>query len=353
MHDTRIRNHARILIEKCLELQSGARVVITLTGPAGLPLAQECYRLIIRAGAEAAIRPAYTSLNWLFLHEAADEQLDQLPEPDLKLMEWATARITIDAPEAPEELPPMPDGARMARRARATAPIVAATRKIAGPITAYPCADLARRAGMSLGQYADFLYAAIDYDWAEMESRLNGAMARFADGDLVRLIARDTDISFRIKDVPRFVSVGKGNMPSGEIYFSPIAESTEGHISYEWPCNWRGSQVEGVRLQFRGGRVVETTAAVNQAFLDATLQTDEGACRLGEFGIGLNPNIQVYTNNILFDEKIGGTIHLALGQAYGQGNQSHIHWDMIKDMRQASEIYLDGKLIYRNGQFTD
>ncbi|HYF75715.1 MAG TPA: aminopeptidase [Symbiobacteriaceae bacterium] len=351
MHDARIRRHAQILIEKCLELKPGARVVITLTGPAGLPLAQECYRLIIRAGAEAAIRPAYTSLSWLFLHEASDDALDQVPEPDLKLMEWATARITIDAPEAPEELPPMPDGARMARRARALAPIVAATRKIAGPITAYPTADLARRAGMTVGEYADFLYAAVDYDWTEMENRLNAAMARFEGGDLVRLVAKDTDISFRIKDVPRFVSVGKGNMPSGEIYFSPVPDSTVGHISYEWPCNWRGTQVEGVRLVFRGGKVVEATAEKNQAFLEATLNTDEGARRLGEFGIGLNPYIQQYTNAILFDEKIGGSIHLALGQAYGEGNQSHIHWDLIKDMRQSSEMYLDGKLIYRNGQF--
>ncbi|HWI64149.1 MAG TPA: aminopeptidase [Symbiobacteriaceae bacterium] len=351
MHDARIRRHAQILTEKCLELKPGARVVITLTGPEGLPLAQECYRLIVRAGAEAAIRPAYTSLNWLFLHEASDEQIDQVPAADLYLMEWATARITIDAPESPEELPPMPDGARMARRARAMAPVVAATRKIAGPITAVPTADAARRAGMTLGEYADFIYGAVDYDWVEMENRLNAAMARFEGGDVVRLVAKDTDISFRIKDVPRFVSVGKGNLPSGEIYFSPVPDSTEGHISYEWPCNWRGSQVEGVRLVFRGGSVVEATATKNQEFLEATLNTDAGARRLGEFGIGLNLNIQVYTNAILFDEKIGGTIHLALGQAYGQGNESHIHWDMIKDMRQSSEMYLDGKLIYRNGAF--
>ena len=351
MHDARIHKHAEILIEKCLDLKAGDRVVINLGGPLGLPLAQACYALIARKGAEAMLRTNYTSMNWTFLNEAPEELIDATPRADVQLMEWATARITIDAPESPEELPVQPDPVRVARRARAMAPVMAAMRKISGPITAHPTPDLARRAGMSLEAYADFLYGAIDYDWTEMEARLNGAMARFEGGDVVRLVAAGTDVSFRIKDVPRFVSVGKGNMPSGEIYFSPVPDSTEGHISYEWPCNWRGTQVKGVRLAFREGKVVEATAEEGEAFLLATLDTDEGARRLGEFGVGLNPNIQVYTNNILFDEKIGGTIHLALGQAYGQGNQSHIHWDMIKDMRQQSEIYLDGKLIYRNGQF--
>jgi aminopeptidase len=351
MNDPRITRHAHILIEKCLELKPGARVVINLTGPAGLPLAQECIRLITLAGAEAMLRPVFTSLNWTFLNAASAEQLDAVPEADLKLVEWATARITIDAPESPAELPPQPDGAKVARRARALAPVTAAIRKIAGPITVHPCADLARRAGMTLEQYADFVYCAVDYDWTEMEHRLNSAMARFAGGDVVRLVAKDTDLTFRIKDVPRFVSVGKGNMPSGEIYFSPIPDSTWGQISYEWPCNYQKNQVEGVRLVFKAGKVVEATAEKNEEFLLATLDTDPGARYLGEFGIGLNTNIQVYTNAILFDEKIGGTIHLALGEAYGEGNRSHIHWDMIKDMRQQSEIYLDGKLIYRNGQF--
>jgi aminopeptidase len=351
MHDPRIPNHARVLIDQCLELQPGARVLINLTGPAGLPLALECIRLITRAGAEAMLRPTYQSIQWTFLNEATDEQLDALPEADLKLVEWATARISIDSPEEAHELPPQPEPVRMARRSRAMGPVMAAMRKISGPLTVHPCPELARRAGMSLEAYADFVYEAVNYDWREMEARLNAAMARFEGGDEVRLVAAGTDIRFRIKDVPRFVSVGKGNMPSGEIYFSPVPDSTEGHIAYQWPCIWKGTQVDGVRLVFQGGKVVEAAAERGQEFLEATLNTDEGARRLGEFGVGLNPRIQVFTNNILFDEKIGGTIHLALGQAYGQGNVSHIHWDMIKDCRQSSELYLDGKLIYRNGQF--
>ncbi|HLN63542.1 MAG TPA: aminopeptidase [Symbiobacteriaceae bacterium] len=351
MQDPRIEQHARILVEQCLELQPGARVLVSLTGPAGLPLALACMRLITRAGAEAMLRPSYQSIQSTFLNEASEAQIDSVPAAELAMVEWATARITIDAPETAAELPPQPDPARVARRARTNAPIMAAMRKISGPLTVHPCPELARRAGMSLDAYADFVYAAVNYDWREMEERLNAAMARFEGGDVVRLVAKETDISFRIKDVPRFVSVGKGNMPSGEIYFSPVPDSTEGHIAYEWPCHWKGTQVNGVRLVFQGGRVVEATAAEGQAFLEATLNTDAGARRLGEFGVGLNPMIQVFTNNILFDEKIGGTIHLALGQAYGAGNESHIHWDMIKDCRQQSELYLDGKLIYRNGQF--
>lgn len=351
MTDSRIEQLARTLVEKCLELKPGARVVINMTGPAGLPLAEACLRLITRAGGEAMLRPAYTSLQWSFLNEASDQQVDAVPEGDLKLVQWATARITIDAPQSPEELPARPDPARLARRSRAMGPINAAMRSLPGPICNYPTPELARKAGMSLEECTDFVFAACDYDWAEMEARLKAGMARFEGGDWVRIVADGTDISFRIKDVPRFISVGKGNMPSGEIYFSPIPDSAVGHIAFDWPCTWRGNEVEGVRLTFRGGKVVEATATKGEDFLLATLETDEGARRLGEFGVGLNPNIQRFTNNILFDEKIGGTIHLALGDAYGAGNKSLIHWDMIKDLRTFGEIYLDGKLIYVNGSF--
>lgn len=350
-NDARIAKLAETLVAKCLELKEGARVVINVTGPEGMGLAEACVGLIARRGGQAFVRTNYQSINRTFLNEAPDHLLDETPEADLAVVRWATARISIDAPELEEDLPPQPDPARQARRTRVMGPIQQAMRQIAGPLCNVPTPELARRAGMSLEEYADFLFAACDYDWAEMEERLNSAMARFAGGDAVRILAPGTDLSFRIKDVPRFVSVGKGNMPSGEIYFSPIPDSTVGRVSYDWPCTWQGKQVRGVSLVFREGKVVEATAEEGQDFLLATLDTDEGACRLGEFGVGLNPYIQRYTNNILFDEKIGGTIHLALGQAYGEGNRSLIHWDMVKDMRPASEIYLDGKLIYRDGRF--
>jgi len=349
MYDSRTERLAETLVNKCLEAKAGDRVIITLTGPAGLPLVQACWRLLSRLGAEVALRPGYGSLNRIAVSEMPEECLDKLTEPDLLLYQWATSRITIDAPESKEEMPPLPAPVRSTRRTRANAPVFAAMRKISGPICAYPTPDLAKKAGKSLDQYADFLFQACEYDWTEMEARLNAGMARFEGGDVVRILAEETDVSFRIKDVPRFASVGKGNMPSGEIYFSPIAESTVGHVAFEWPCNYRGVQVEGVRLAFREGKVVEAAAEKGEEFLLSTLDTDAGSRYLGEFGVGLNPGIQIYTNNILFDEKIGGTIHLALGQAYGQGNQSIIHWDMIKDMRQQGEIYLDGRLIYRNG----
>jgi aminopeptidase len=338
-------------VHTCMETVAASRILITLSGPEGLPLAQACVKLIARAGGESFLKQTYASVAWEDLNEMSEERLDRTPQPDLSLAEWATNTIYIHAPEPIEALPPKPTAERMTRRARALAPVQAAMRKITGPICNFPTLELARRAGMPLAEYADFLYLACDYSWAEMEARLNGVMARFVGGDVVRLVAAGTDITFRIKDVPRFVSVGKGNMPSGEIYFSPIPDSTFGQITYEWTCHYRGSDVEGVRLLFRAGKVLEATADQGEEFLLATLETDEGARRLGEFGIGLNPYIQRFTKDILFDEKIDGTIHLALGQAYGEGNRSVIHWDMIKDCRTSSELYLDGKLIYQNGRF--
>ena len=171
--------------------------------------------------------------------------------------------------------------------------------------------------------------------------------------DLIEVKAKDTDLRLRLEGRTWENCDGKMNFPDGEVFTAPIEDSVEGVIRFSFPGIYSGKEVEDIRLTFREGKVVEATAAKGEELLHSLLETDEGARRVGEFAIGTNFGITKFTRNMLFDEKIGGTIHLALGSTYyetGGKNESGIHWDMLCDMRDGGEIYADGKLIYRNGK---
>jgi aminopeptidase len=177
---------------------------------------------------------------------------------------------------------------------------------------------------------------------------------RMEKGDRVRITGKDTDLSFRIRSRKFMVAAGENNMPDGEIFSAPWESSVQGNIYFEFPCIYAGREVNGVRLWFNKGRVVKARAEKNEAFLNKVIETDPGSRIIGELGIGLNYNIKRFSKDILFDEKIGGTVHLALGRAYpetGGTNKSAIHWDLIKDLRRKGEFYMDGKVIHKKGKF--
>ena len=168
------------------------------------------------------------------------------------------------------------------------------------------------------------------------------------------LVGPDTDLAMRVKGRKFLSSYGSHNMPDGEIFTGPVETSAEGRIRYSFPVCYRGKEVEDVRLEFEGGKVVKATAAKHEAFLRQMIDVDAGARRVGELGIGTNYGIKRFTKNILFDEKIGGTVHLALGRSYaetGGRNVSAIHWDMICDLRQGGRIEVDGKVLQADGKF--
>ncbi|CAG0963786.1 partial aminopeptidase, partial [Anaerolineae bacterium] len=221
-------------------------------------------------------------------------------------------------------------------------------------LTNYPTHSLAQEADMSLEEYEDFLYGATNIDWSkvkEKEMKLKGLLDKASS---VRIVGKDTDLTLSIKGRKAIPCYGERNMPDGEVYLSPIESSAEGYIYYEMPAIYQGREVTGIRLRFRGGKVVEARADKNEDFLLAMLDTDKGARYLGELGVGVNYGIQKFTKDILFDEKIGGTVHLAVGRSYesaGGKNHSAVHWDMIKDLRAGGAIYLDGKAIQKNGKF--
>jgi aminopeptidase len=214
---------------------------------------------------------------------------------------------------------------------------------------------------MSLAEYEEFVYgsALLDADdpvarWREFSGELRRAVELLSAKQELRFIAEGTDITFAVGGRTWVAADGHENFPDGEVFTAPHDESTEGVITFTYPAVFEGRQVDDVRLSFRDGEVVEATASRGEDFLQEMVAVDEGARRVGELAFGLNDAVSVFTRNILFDEKIGGTMHLALGSAYpecGGTNRSALHWDLICDLRSGSEVYADGELVYRDGRF--
>jgi aminopeptidase len=219
----------------------------------------------------------------------------------------------------------------------------------------YPTAALAQEAEMSLQQFEDFLYGAVLLDWDEEGRKMERIKERFDRADEVRIVGAETDLTVSLAGREGKVDAGGANIPGGEVFYSPVEDSAEGTIAFtEFPAMMAGREIEGIRLRFEGGKVVDASAAKNEAFLIETLDTDEGARRLGELGIGCNPGITRHMKNTLFDEKIYGTVHLALGKGFpwlGGSNDSLIHWDIVKDLRNGGELYCDGELVQRGGEW--
>jgi aminopeptidase len=219
----------------------------------------------------------------------------------------------------------------------------------------FPCPALAQDAGMSLKAFEDFIYGACLLDWDAEGEKMKRIKDRFDQADEVRIMGAETDLRFSLDGRDGEVDDGHANMPGGEVFYSPVEESTEGVVSFlEYPAYQEPDLVEGVRMRYENGRVVDASATSNEAALLTKLDRDEGARVLGEFGIGCNPGIQRYMKNTLFDEKMYGTIHLAVGAGLptiGGKNQSSLHWDMVKDLRSGGRIECDGEVVQENGEW--
>ena len=217
----------------------------------------------------------------------------------------------------------------------------------------YPSVALAQDAGMSLAEYEDFVFGAELQDWKKLGSQMDKVLAKFKKGKEVHLIGKNVDLKMQIHGDKAAADKGEENMPGGEVFMAPVRESAEGWIKFDYPAVNSGNEVEGIFVEFKEGKAVTIKADKNEKFLRQMLLTDENASYLGELGIGMNPEIKKFTKDLLFDEKIGGTIHLAFGMAYkenGGGNDSALHWDIVKDMHHG-QIVLDGKTIQENGKW--
>jgi aminopeptidase len=323
---------------------------------------------VLERGGNPLPRPTLQGELENLLAYGTDAQLDWLSPVRVDEIEGVDVRIGFYATWNTKSLTSV-DPARQARFSRARRPLSdrtlerAARGELRWVLSAYPALAAAQDAAMSLEEYEEFVYTAafLDRDdpvgeWRRFAERIESVAAFLRARSELRIVAEDTDLTLGVSGRTWMASSGQENFPDGETFTGPVEDATEGTIRFTYPAVFQGREVHDVRLRFEAGRIVEATAARGQDFLDGMIGMDEGARRVGEFAFGLNDAVSVFTRNILFDEKIGGTVHLALGQAYpetGGLNKSALHWDMICDLRQGGEVYADGELVYRGGRFLD
>ncbi len=357
--DDRVYRHARVLVHYSTTAQS--KEIFTVDGaPAAESLIVAVHEELLRSGAYPAVRmtPEACTEN-LFAH-GHDHHLDSVSKLDLATARQVDGLIRIMAASNTRSLAGV-DPAKQARLSIATRSLRQMLLKKKWVLTLHPTAAYAQDADMGLSAFEDFVYASLyaDHDdpvraWREAEKRQARLIAELKDADQIRIVGPETDLTLSVKGRTFINSCGRHNMPCGEIFTGPVENSAEGYIRYDYPVVHAGREIDGIRLVFRKGKVVEAAADKNEEFLLNMLDMDPGARRLGELGIGTHYGIQQFIKNILFDEKIGGSIHLALGQSYtetGGRNRSALHWDMIKDLRKGGSIYVDGVLLQKEGQF--
>ena len=354
MTDARIAKLANILTNHSIKIKKGDIIELSF-GIEAAPLALEVYKNILKKGALPAIHAVPPGFSYAYYKHASEEQLSKTPIIGMFEAKKSAGSISIGSPVNTRELTNI-DPKKMALRSKAAKPISDIyLKKNNWVICEYPTNALAQDADMSFEEFENFVYNATNIDYKAL-SRKQTKLKKILDkGKEVKILAHDTDLRFSIAGRKAIKCDGTRNVPDGEVFIAPVDDSAEGYIAYTYPAIRGGREVDGIRLEFKQGKVAKATATKNEKYLKEMINTDRGSKYLGEFGVGMNYNIQKFVKQILFDEKIGGTIHLALGMAYKEGggkNESAIHWDMIKDLREGGAIYIDGKCIQRNGKFT-
>jgi len=366
MTDSRLTRLARLLVDYSIDAQPGQRVGISgLTAAA--PIIEAVFERVLERGAHPVPLIELPGLRETFMRQANDEQLAFVPPFDKMLFEEFDAGIFVHGDNNTRGLSSV-DPARLSARQTAIRPLLAkylersATGKFKWVRSDYPTEALAQDAELSLREFEDFYFGAChvtgDDDapahWRAVSAEQQRMIDWLAGRDRLEVRGPNVDLTLSLQG-RRFINAdGHYNMPDGEIFTGPVEDSVNGWVRFTYPAIYQWREVEGVEIKFENGRAVQATARKNEAYLRSTLATDGGACFLGEFAISTNFGIQRFTRQILFDEKIGGTIHMAFGAGYpetGSRNKSAVHWDMICDMRADSEIRVDGELLYQNGQF--
>jgi len=353
--DPRTRELAKLVVNYALNVKSGQNVMISGSTEAE-PFIAELYKEIILKGAHPHLKVSIPGLAPFFFKHAKKHQIEKFPE----LFDHAARKmhkyIGISTESNTRELTSC-DPKKISARAKVVHPIseyICNERdKIRRNSVAYPCQALAQEAEMSLTEYENFVYGACLQDWKKIGKKMNKVLVKFKEGKSVHLIGQGVDLKFDIHGDKAITDLEGDNIPMGEVFMAPVRESLNGWIKFDYPAIRGGREVTDIELKFKDGKVTKATASKNEDFLHAMLEIDENASYIGEFGIGMNPKVTKFTKNLGFDEKIGGTIHLALGSTYpdnGGGNDSALHWDIVKDMSKA-KIILDGKVIQENANW--
>ena len=350
---------ADLLAGYCLEVQEGQEIVVRSTALAA-PLLLECQRAILARDAWPLLRVELPGATAAFYRHALDRHLDLFSEVSFAEAKKTDAHLAIQAPENTRALAGI-DPERLARAARARRPVREVTMKKRWCATLWPTEAGAQQAGMSLVDFEAFVERALFLDqpdpvraWGELRAFQAGLIERLKGAGELRIEAPGTDLALTVKGRRWVNSDGKRNMPSGEVFTGPHEASANGRVRFGVPSSPAGVDVAGVDLEFEDGLVVAAAAERGEDYLQRALATDGGARRLGEIGIGTNFGIDRAIGATLFDEKIGGTVHLALGRSYpetGGKNESALHWDLICDLRQGGRLTADGETVMQDGRF--
>ena len=364
MQDIRIERWAHTLVHYCLYAQRGEMVAIRAT-PLAAPLMEAVYRELVLVGAYPLPLIELESFEEILLKEGNDNQLS-MPHPVLHMMaEHIDAQLSIGSRSNTKALSGV-EPSRLAKRRHAFQNVARVLRRreqskeYRWASTLYPTAAYAQDAEMSLHDFEEFVFDVCllnDADpiarWKEVSVQQQRLVDWLVGHKRVHIVGDGTDLRLSIEDRVFINSDGKRNFPSGEFFTGPVEDSAEGVIQFDIPASYEGHAIEGVRLMFREGKVIEASASQGQAFLEQMLELDAGARYLGEFAFGNNPRVYRGIRNTLFDEKMGGTVHLALGSSYpetGGVNQSALHWDMVCDLRRSGEVWVDDVLFLKDGK---
>ncbi len=362
MRDERLGKLARVLVEYSVRAGEGDQVLV-FGGMAAEPLIKELYTRLLQVGAVPVVQVQLPGMRELFFEHAREAHYREIPSIERFTSEEADAQIGIMAPYNTRALAGVnPDKQRaLAELHKPLSEIM--LQKNRWMLTLFPTAALAQEADMGLADYEEFVFEAMGLNeddpvrfWSEKSAEQERLKERLEAAREIRVIGPETDLTLSVEGRTFVNSAGRRNMPCGEVFTGPIETSANGTVYFGVPAAIGGREVSGARLRFEDGKVVEASAEKGEEYLRSLLDTAPGARFLGEIGIGTNYGIPRASGNVLFDEKLGGTVHLAIGRSYAQTggqNDSSVHTDLVCDLRAGGELYADGELIQRDGRFLE
>ncbi len=363
--DNRITKHAEVILKYSLDLKKGEKIVI-VGDVVTLPLIKESYRLAVELGALPQVMINSEELKEILLKGGSEEQIKYVPESAKKAFETVDVLLSFFGGTNTRMLSNVnPEKLKLSAQGSSEITRIfferVAKKELRWCGTMFPNQANAQEASMSVSEYEDFVYGAgyIDSkdpiaEWKKIEKKQEGICNILNGKKHLRIVSKDTDLKMSIEGRKWINCCGRVNFPDGEVFTGPVEDSVEGHIRFSFPGIYGGREIEDIQLTFKRGKVIKATAAKGQELLEQLLETDKGARYVGEIAAGTNYNIKKFTRHMLFDEKIGGTVHLAIGRSIPESlgkNQSAIHWDMLCDMKKGGKIYADGELVYKNGKF--
>jgi aminopeptidase len=362
MVDERVGKLARLLVDYSIQAGEGDQVLVSGEVGAG-PLIRALYAQLLQVGATPITQISLPGIQEIFFEHAQELHYEEIPQVTRAIYEGVDAQIGILSPSNTMALANVDPEKQQALQMRNKPLSEMMLEKDRWVLTLFPTEALAQEAHMGLSEYEEFAFEAMGLDeedpvrfWMEKSAEQDRLVGRLEDARDIRIVGPGTDLTLSVEGRRFMNSAGRRNMPCGEVFTGPVEDSANGTVYFGVPAAIAGREVSGARLRFEEGKVVEASAEKGEEYLRSLLDADAGARYLGELGIGTNYGIRRPSANVLFDEKLGGTVHLAIGRSYAQTggkNDSSVHTDLVCDLRQGGELYADGELIQHNGRFLE